>query len=58
MATLDSERRALFVASLLQEMTPAETAEATGLEVTAIYHPARSLRQSFRNWIEAHGAEP
>jgi RNA polymerase sigma-70 factor (ECF subfamily) len=58
MATLDDERRALFVASLLEEMTPAETAEATGLEVTTIYHRVRSLRQSFRNWVDAHGGEP
>jgi RNA polymerase sigma-70 factor (ECF subfamily) len=53
LATLDGERRALFVASLLEGMTPAETAEAMGLEVTTIYHRVRSLRQSFRVWVEA-----
>lgn len=58
MATLDNERRALFVASLLEQMTPAETAEATGLDVTTIYHRVRSLRQSFRSWVDAHGGEP
>ena len=58
MASLDSERRALFVASLLEGMTPAEAAEATGLEVATIYHRVRSLRQSFRSWVEAHGGEP
>ncbi len=58
MSTLDNERRALLVASLLEEMTPAEAAEATGLEVTTIYHRVRSLRQSFRTWIDAQGGEP
>jgi RNA polymerase sigma-70 factor (ECF subfamily) len=58
LATLDGERRTLFVASLLEGMTPAETAAATGLEVTTIYHRVRSLRQSFRVWVDAQGAEP
>jgi RNA polymerase sigma-70 factor (ECF subfamily) len=58
LATLDDLRRAVFVASLLEGMTPAETAEATGLEVSAIYHRVRSLRQSFRLWVAARGGEP
>ena len=58
LATLDELRRAVFVASLLEGMTPAETAEATGLEVTAIYHRVRSLRESFRNWVAATRGEP
>jgi len=58
LATLDGVRRAVFVASLLEGMTPAETAEATGLEVTTIYHRVRSLRQSFRGWVAARRGEP
>jgi RNA polymerase sigma-70 factor (ECF subfamily) len=58
LATLDDLRRAVFVASLLEGMTPAETAEATGLEVSAVYHRVRSLRQSFRLWVAARGGEP
>lgn len=49
--TLDEQRRAIFVCSLLEQMSPAETAEATGLDVTAVYHRTRSLRQSFKSWL-------
>jgi DNA-directed RNA polymerase specialized sigma24 family protein len=45
------------VASLIEGLSPAETAEATGLEVSAIYHRVRSLRQSFRLWVAAHRGE-
>lgn len=58
MATLDEVRRAVFVASCLEGMSPAETAEATGLEVTAIYHRVRSLRRSFEHWAAAHRGQP
>lgn len=51
LATLDDLRRALFVASLLEGMSPAETAEATGLDVPTIYHRVRSLRRSFQLWV-------
>jgi RNA polymerase sigma-70 factor (ECF subfamily) len=51
--TLDGTRRAVFVASLLEGMAPAEAAEATGLDVTTIYHRVRSLRRSFRLWAAA-----
>jgi RNA polymerase sigma-70 factor (ECF subfamily) len=58
MASLDEVRRAIFVASLLEGMSPAETAEATGLDVQTIYHRARSLRHSFRTWAATHRGEP
>lgn len=58
METLDELRRAIFVASLLEGMSPAETAEATGLDVRTIYHRVRSLRQSFRAWAAAQRGEP
>ena len=57
-ASLDDVRRAIFVASLLEGLSPAETAEATGLDVPTIYHRVRSLRQSFRQWAAAHRDEP
>jgi RNA polymerase sigma-70 factor (ECF subfamily) len=56
--TLDELRRAIFVASLLEGLSPAETAEVTGLDVRTIYHRVRSLRQSFRDWAAAHRGEP
>jgi RNA polymerase sigma-70 factor (ECF subfamily) len=51
LATLDDLRRALFVASLLEGLSPSETAEATGLDVPSIYHRVRSLRRSFQLWV-------
>jgi RNA polymerase sigma-70 factor (ECF subfamily) len=51
LATLDEQRRAIFVCSLLEQMSAAETAEATGLDVTAVYHRTRSLRQSFKSFL-------
>jgi RNA polymerase sigma-70 factor, ECF subfamily len=58
MESLDELRRAIFVASLLEGMSPAETAEATGLDVPTIYHRVRSLRQSYRLWAAAQRGEP
>lgn len=58
MASLDELRRAVFVASLLEGMSPSETAEATGLDVPSVYHRVRSLRRSFRLWAAAHRSEP
>jgi RNA polymerase sigma-70 factor, ECF subfamily len=51
LATLDEQRRAIFVCSLLEQMSAAETAEATGLDVSTVYHRTRSLRQSFKSWL-------
>jgi len=57
LASLDDLRRAVFVASLLEGMSPAETAAATGLEVSAIYHRVRSLRRSFQLWVAREQGE-
>jgi len=51
LATLDEQRRAIFICSLLEQMSAAETAEATGLDVTAVYHRTRSLRASFKSFL-------
>lgn len=56
--SLDDVRRAIFVGALLEGLSPAETAAATGLDVPTIYHRVRSLRRSFQLWADAHRSEP
>jgi RNA polymerase sigma-70 factor (ECF subfamily) len=51
--TLDEQRRAVFVSSLLEQLSAAETAEATGLDVAEVYHQVRRLRQGFRTYLTA-----
>jgi RNA polymerase sigma-70 factor, ECF subfamily len=55
--TLDELRRAIFVCSLLEQLSAAETAEITGLDVASVYHRTRSLRQSFKSWLEKQEAK-
>jgi RNA polymerase sigma-70 factor, ECF subfamily len=56
--TLDEQRRSVFVCSLLEQLSAAETAEATGLDVAAVYHLVRRLRQAFRAFLdELEGAQ-
>jgi RNA polymerase sigma-70 factor (ECF subfamily) len=40
--------RAVFVSALLENLTPAETAEAIGVDVETIYKQVRALRRSFQ----------
>jgi RNA polymerase sigma-70 factor (ECF subfamily) len=49
--TLDDQRRAVFVCSLLEQLSAAETAEATGLDVASVYHQVRRLRQAFKAFL-------
>jgi RNA polymerase sigma-70 factor, ECF subfamily len=49
--TLDEQRRAVFVCSLLEQLSAAETAEATGLDVASVYHQVRRLRQTFKAYL-------
>jgi RNA polymerase sigma-70 factor, ECF subfamily len=49
--TLDEQRRAVFVCSLLEQLSAAETAEATGLDVASVYHQVRRLRQAFKQFL-------
>jgi RNA polymerase sigma-70 factor, ECF subfamily len=51
LATLDEQRRAIFVCSLLESLSAPETADAAGVDVTTVYKRVRSLRQSFRTWL-------
>jgi RNA polymerase sigma-70 factor (ECF subfamily) len=56
--TLDERRCAVFVFSLLEQMSAAETAEATGLDPATVYHLVRGLRRSFKAYLaEFDGAE-
>lgn len=50
--TLDEQRRAVFVSSLIEQLSAAEAAEATGLEVSAVYHHVRKLRRAFKAFLE------
>ncbi len=49
--TLDEQRRAVFVSSLLEQLSAAETAEATGLDAATVYHLVRRLRRSFKAYL-------
>lgn len=49
--TLDEQRRAVFVSSLIEQLSAAEAAEATGLDVPAVYHHVRRLRQAFKAYL-------
>jgi RNA polymerase sigma-70 factor (ECF subfamily) len=51
--TLDEPRRAVFVCSLLEQLSAAETAEATGLDVASVYHLVRRLRVAFKAYLVA-----
>jgi RNA polymerase sigma-70 factor (ECF subfamily) len=56
--TLDTERRTVFVASLIEGLAPAETAQACGLDVPTVYLRVRALRRGFRAWAAARRGEP
>jgi RNA polymerase sigma-70 factor (ECF subfamily) len=56
--SLDDTRRAVFVAALLEGLSAAETAEATGLDLTTVYNRIRALRRSFNLWAEQHRRGP
>lgn len=58
LSTLDEERRAIFVCSLLESLPAQQTAEATGVDVTTVYQRVRTLRQAFKQWLDATSAEP
>jgi RNA polymerase sigma-70 factor (ECF subfamily) len=58
LATLDEERRAIFVCSLLEHLPAQQTAEATGVDVATVYQRVRSLRLAFKGWLDVISAEP
>jgi RNA polymerase sigma-70 factor (ECF subfamily) len=58
LGTLDAERRTVFVASLIEGLAPAETAQVCGLDVPTVYLRVRALRRAFRAWAAARRGEP
>lgn len=56
--TLDDQRRAIFVCSMLEHLSAAETAAATGVDVTIVYKRVRSLRQTFKAWLDVQPGTP
>jgi RNA polymerase sigma-70 factor, ECF subfamily len=56
--TLDDTRRAVFVASLLEGLSAAETAELTGLDLATVYNRIRALRRAFQTWVEREENAP
>jgi RNA polymerase sigma-70 factor (ECF subfamily) len=50
--TLDSERRAVFVLALLEEVPAPEVAEALGIPVNTVYSRVRTLRDGLRRAFE------
>jgi RNA polymerase sigma-70 factor, ECF subfamily len=57
LATLDEQRRAIFVSNLLEHLPAVDTAEAVGVDVTTVYKRVRALRHAFRGWLAKEHAE-
>jgi RNA polymerase sigma-70 factor, ECF subfamily len=56
---LDEPRRAVFVSSLLEQLSAAETAHATGIDVATVYHHVRRLRRAFKEYLmQLEGTAP
>lgn len=56
LATLDEQRREIFVSCLLEGMSASETASATGLDLDTVQNRVRALRRSFKAWLIQHGS--
>lgn len=52
LAGLPDLSRAIFVSSLLENFTPAETASAAGVDVNTVYKRVRAMRRSFQRLLE------
>jgi RNA polymerase sigma-70 factor (ECF subfamily) len=55
--TLDVERRAVFVLSLLEELPAPEVSEVLGIPVNTVYSRVRSLREGLRKLLEQREVE-
>jgi RNA polymerase sigma-70 factor (ECF subfamily) len=55
--TLDLERRAVFVLSLLEELPAPEVSEVLGIPVNTVYSRVRSLREGLRLMLEGREVE-
>jgi RNA polymerase sigma-70 factor, ECF subfamily len=56
--TLDEQQRAIFVCNLIEHLSAAETAQATGVEVNVVYQTVRNLRRWFKSWLDAQESPP
>ena len=52
---LEERDRAIFVSSVLEDLSARETAEALGVGVMIIYQRVRTLRRLAKAWLELHG---
>ncbi|MEO8182457.1 MAG: sigma-70 family RNA polymerase sigma factor [Deltaproteobacteria bacterium] len=55
--TLDVERRAVFVLSLLEELPAPEVSEVLGIPVNTVYSRVRSLREGLRRLLDQREVE-
>jgi RNA polymerase sigma-70 factor, ECF subfamily len=58
LATLDEERRVLFVSQLIEQLNADETAQLLGIERASVYHRVRDLRRAFKRWVLAREGAP
>jgi DNA-directed RNA polymerase specialized sigma24 family protein len=50
--SLDDLPRAIFVSALLENLSPAETAEAIGVDVGLVYRRVRALRRALARRLQ------
>jgi RNA polymerase sigma-70 factor (ECF subfamily) len=50
---LPEQSRAIFVSALLENFTPAETAEVVGVDVVTVYKKIRALRRAFQRRLSS-----
>jgi RNA polymerase sigma-70 factor, ECF subfamily len=55
-ATLDLDRRALFVLALIEEVPAAEVSQLLGIPVNTVYSRVRGLREGLRHALQDHEA--
>jgi RNA polymerase sigma-70 factor (ECF subfamily) len=56
-ATLDDERRAVFVLALLEELPAPEVSQALDIPINTVYSRVRSLREGLRRMLEEREVE-
>jgi RNA polymerase sigma-70 factor (ECF subfamily) len=55
--TLDEERRAVFVLSLIEEVPAAAVAAALGVPVNTVYSRVRALREGLKRFLEREAVD-
>jgi len=54
LAALEEPDRAIFVSSVIEDLSAKETAEAVGVGVMLVYQRVRTLRRLAKAWLELH----